>query len=108
MNPKSLDRAVQSVKRGGMDTFPDPGKAIQIISVLLDQWGDEKLEEAAKVADREFKDASDEANRLEKMEDGKFINGARTKSELVASLAHEAHRAYDIAQAIRNLGTETK
>ena len=103
MTPSPEERA----KRIAGQFFPIEHRpdAESAIADALKAYGDERLEDAAKVAEKHGVDHSDEADRLEKEPDEHFAS-IRTKSDMVASLAHTSMECDCIATAIRALKSQ--
>ena len=80
--------------RGLPSLPPEPHGGAGRLDALLD---------AAKIADREAAIWEQQATAIEAQPDDTFVDGARTKAELIASHAHTTQACLDIAREIRAL-----
>ena len=73
---------------------------LNVFASELQQAYREGMEAGAVIADKHGQDHSAEADRIESIHDSEFTS-PRTKSDMVASIAHTAYECMCVAEAIR-------
>jgi len=99
------DEAVKKAKKIVLKHLPAPKDYItspleEDFVKELQQAYREGMEAGAVIADKHGQDHSAEADRIESIHDSEFTS-PRTKSDMVASIAHTAYECMCVAEAIR-------